>query len=74
MGQLLQCLLLEPQSQEPAPAAATKTSNLKTSLKNLLSGSLTSTPRSRPGPMRRDWTSVMFGPVYVFRDERHPDQ
>ena len=59
MGQLLQCLLPEAQSRQPAPAAATETSGLETLLKNLISESLTSAPISRPGPMRWDWTSVV---------------
>ena len=59
VGQLLQHLLPEAQSRQPAPAAVTGTSGLETLQQNLLSGSLTSALRSRPGSMRRDWTSVV---------------
>ena len=59
MDQLLQPLMAETQARQPAPAAATGSVGLETLLQNLLLGSLASVRQSRPGPIRRDWNTVV---------------
>ena len=59
VDQLLQRLMSVTQARQPAPAAATRSAGLETLLQNLLSGSLTPVRQSRPGPIRRDWNTVV---------------
>ena len=59
MDQVLQHLMAETQARRPAPAAANGSVGLETSLQNLLSGSLAPVRQSRPGPIRRDWNTVV---------------
>ena len=55
LEQLLQRLL----AQKPAPAATTGSSDIESLLQSLLPGNLASATRLRPGPMRRDWATVV---------------
>ena len=59
VDQLLRRLMSVTQARQPAPAAATRSAGLETLLQNLLSGSLTPVRQSRPGPIRRDWNTVV---------------
>ena len=57
--QLLRRLLVETQARQPAPAAAAASTGLETLIRNLLSGNLAPVQQPRPGPIRRDWNTVV---------------
>ena len=59
MEQLLQRLLVGTPIRQPVPAAPAGSSGLETLFKTLLSGNPAPTPRPRPGPIQRDWATVV---------------
>ena len=66
IDQLLQGLMVETQARQPAPVATTGSAGLETLLQNLLSGRLAPVQQSRPGPIRRNWNTVVcLAPIVV---------
>ena len=59
LEQLLQHLLAGAQARKPAPAATTRSSDIESLLQSLLPRNMASATRPRPGPMRRDWATVV---------------
>ena len=59
LKQLLQRLLVGAQTPKPVPRAKTGITNIETLLQSLLPGIPASAARMQPGPMRRDWATVV---------------
>ena len=59
LEQLLQWLLTGAQAPKPALPAKTASSDIESLLQILLPGTLASAARTQPGPMRRDWATVV---------------
>ena len=57
--QLLQRLLVGAQAPKPVPPVKTGITDIETLLQNVLPGIPASASRARPGPMRRDWATVV---------------
>ena len=59
LERMLQRLLLEVQTPKPTPPAKSGITDLETLLQGLLPGIPGPTPRARPGPIRRDWATIV---------------
>ena len=58
---MLQRLLTEAQAPQTAPPAQTGYSDIESLLQRLLPGTLPPTARTQPGPMQRNWSTLVCG-------------